>query len=562
MSASHLRFWPKGLPHSIRTPEVPLTHFLEVAAQRYPDKLAIAWCGTEITYAALQARVMALAGYLQQRLNVQPGDRVLLLSQNCPQYTTAFYAILRAGAVVVPVNAMCTTAEMSHYVSDSGARLALVAQELLPNIMPCAAPEMAGGLEAVVTHAYSDLLSGQEKRQPDPAMPATVYEPRQPLADARVTDMEAAIGLGLGPTGRAPQAHDLCALWYTSGTTGRTKGCMHSHHTILTATTSSMLWRGMHAECVFLGAAPLFHGLGMQNGMILPIVLGATVVMMPRWSVAAAGRLMERYRVSVWVAPPAMLVDFFADPEASARDLSSLSLLIGGGAAVPEAVARTLQERFGLGINESYGMSETAAFLHGNPVWRSKRQCLGIPGPGVDSRIVDPATLEELLPGETGEIVTSGGQVMLGYWRNEAADCEAFFERDGKRFLRTGDLATVDEDGYFFMRDRLKRMINVSGFKVWPAELEAAMYSHPAIHEVCIIGVPDDKRGESVKAMVVLKPEQRGKVSAQDIIDWSRERMAAYKVPRLVEFLDHLPKSGTGKIQWKALQDAHRQPCA
>lgn len=253
-----------------------------------------------------------------------------------------------------------------------------------------------------------------------------------------------------------------------------------------------------------------------------------------------------------------MLIDFFAQPEVLNRDLGSLSLLMGGGAAMPEAVASMLQERFGISYNEAYGMTETASFLHANPLARGKRQCLGVPNPGVDSRIVDPATLQELQQGEVGELVTHGAQMMLGYRRNTEADAASFFERDGKRFFRTGDLACVDEDGYFFMRDRLKRIINASGYKVWPAEVENAMYEHPAVHEACIIGIEDDKRGETVKAFIVLRPQFGGQVSEQDIIDWSRQRMAVYKAPRLVVFVDSLPKSGTGKILWRELQEAHR----
>jgi fatty-acyl-CoA synthase len=225
---------------------------------------------------------------------------------------------------------------------------------------------------------------------------------------------------------------------------------------------------------------------------------------------------------------------------------------------MPEAVASMLAERFGLFYNEAYGLSETAAFLHANPLARGKRQCLGMPTQGVVSRIVDPVTLIELPQGEVGELVTSGAQVMRGYWNNEDANRLAFVQIDGQRFFRTGDLAYVDEDGYFFMRDRLKRMINASGFKVWPAEVESAMYEHPAIHEACVIGVEDAQRGETVKALVVLKSAQRGRVSAQDIIAWSRQRMSAYKAPRIVEIVDSLPKSSVGKILWRELQEAQR----
>ena len=205
-------------------------------------------------------------------------------------------------------------------------------------------------------------------------------------------------------------------------------------------------------------------------------------------------------------------------------------------------------------------MSETLAATHLNPPQRAKPQCLGIPMFDVDSRIVDPVTLDEMPPGETGEIIVAAPQVMLGYWRDEAASRDAFIERDGKRFLRTGDLAYIDADGYFFMVDRLKRMINAAGFKVWPAEVESLMYRHPSILEACVIAAPDARRGETVKALVVLREGHAGRVTEQAVIDWSREHMAAYKCPRSVEFVASLPKSGSGKVMWRELQDRERQP--
>jgi fatty-acyl-CoA synthase len=283
---------------------------------------------------------------------------------------------------------------------------------------------------------------------------------------------------------------------------------------------------------------------------------------MPRWHADLAGLVMERYRVSVWTAPPAMVIDFFAHPANQTRDISSLAVLSGGGAAMPEAVAAMLKEKFDIAFNEAYGLTESAAFLHANPVARGKKQCLGIPTYGVDSRVVDPGTLEELPPGEVGELVTSGAQIMQGYWRNDAANAASYFERDGKRFFRTGDLVSVDEEGYFFMRDRLKRMINVSGYKVWPAEVESMLYEHPAVHEACVIALPDAKAGEMVKALLVLKPEAVGQVTPEEIIAWSRERMAVYKAPRQVDFIAELPKSGTGKIMWRELQEQERSKLA
>jgi fatty-acyl-CoA synthase len=216
-----------------------------------------------------------------------------------------------------------------------------------------------------------------------------------------------------------------------------------------------------------------------------------------------------------------------------------------------------LKERFNLSYNEGYGLTETASFLHSNPVDRGKRQCLGLSTQGVDSRIVDPEAGQELPQGEMGELVTRGAQVMQGYWRNDAANQAAFIEIDGQRFFRTGDLASVDEEGYFFMRDRLKRMVNVSGYKVWPSEVEAMLYQHPAIHEACVIGVPDSKSGERVVALVVLKANT-DVASEQSLIEWTRNKMAVYKAPKEVRLMASLPKSNTGKILWRELQEQEK----
>lgn len=460
--------------------------------------------------------------------------------------------MLRAGAVVVPVNPMSKAAEVRHYAADSGARIAFVAQELLPAL---AFGEGDGELRAALVHAYADAIDAPASND---ALPGWVTAPRAPLDDPRLHGFEQAIALGLAPAALPLSPDDLAVLPYTSGTTGHPKGCMHTHATLLASLASSAVWKQLHVETVTLAVAPLFHMLGLQNGMNLPMFLGATAVMMPRWDPAMAARLIERHAVTAWSAPPAMVIDLFSHAEAERRDLSSLALLSGGGAAMPEAVAAMLLQRHGLSYNEGYGLTETASFLHANPPARGKRQCLGMPTQGVDSRIVDPVTFEELPPGEVGELVTRGAQLMKGYWRNPEADREAFIEIGGQRFFRTGDLASMDEDGYFFLRDRLKRMINASGYKVWPTEVENAMYEHPAIHEACVIAVPDGRRGESVKALVVLKPQERGRVAEEDIVAWCRERMAVYKAPRVVEFLESLPKSGTGKILWRELQEAHR----
>ncbi|WP_419340762.1 long-chain fatty acid--CoA ligase [Achromobacter sp. PD1] len=547
MHQAHYRYWPKGLPKEISPPQSSLYFNLEASAARYPGKAAIVFYDNVLDYARLKREVDAMAGYLQHSAGVKAGDRVLLLSQNCPQFVIAYYAILRADAVVVPVNAMSTPDELAHYLADSGARVAFAAQELCARLDGFAAD---GRLERVIVHTYSDYLQG-----PAPDAPDWVAAPRRAPDVRGGVPWYGALAVNAQPSPHRAGAKDLCLLPYTSGTTGRPKGCRHTHGTMNASLAGSQLWRGLTSEAVIMGVAPMFHLLGMQSGMNTPILLGATVVVLPRWDREAAGRLMARHRVSVWAAPPAMVVDFFAQPGIQKLDLSSLAQLCGGGAPMPEAVASMLGSRYGITYNEAYGLTETASFLHCNPLDRNKRQCIGVPTFGVDTRIVDPATLAELPQGETGELVTRGAQVMLGYWNNPQADDEAFFMLDGQRYFRTGDLGRVDEEGYFYVTDRLKRMINVSGYKVWPAEVENTLYGHPAVHEACVIGVPDASRGETVKALLVLRDEARGSVREEDVIAWARTRMAAYKAPRIVEFVNALPKSSTGKILWRQLQE-------
>ncbi|MDB5846254.1 MAG: long-chain fatty acid--CoA ligase, partial [Rhodoferax sp.] len=267
-------------------------------------------------------------------------------------------------------------------------------------------------------------------------------------------------------------------------------------------------------------------------------------------------RLISKYRATHWTNIPTMVIDLMGSPRYDQYDLSSLVYIGGGGAAMPQPVAQRLLEQFGLRYCEGYGLTEAASASHANPYDRPKQQCLGIPFMGVDSRVVDPETLQEMPVGQPGEIVTCGPSIFHGYWKRPEATEAAFVTIEGKRFLRSGDLGYVDEEGYFFMSDRLKRMINASGFKVWPAEVEALMYRHPAIQEACIIATQDSYRGESVKAVVVLRATHKGQVTEADVITWCRDNMSVYKVPRQVEFVEALPKSGSGKVMWRALQEA------
>jgi fatty-acyl-CoA synthase len=524
------RHWPAGVPRTLPPPTGSLWQCLAASAVTHPAKAALVLGDERLSYAELAQQVERLAGWLQRRARVQRGDRVMLWSQNSLQFVVATYAILRADAVVVPVNAMWTADEAQRLVDDSGARVAIVAGEFGGRVAPMAT---AGRIRDVL------LIGDGELR-----------------CDASVTRWDAALAAHEQPAPHASTAHDLAVLPYTSGTTGQPKGCMHTHGTVQSANRAAAAWRNQTGADVFLGVAPLFHALGMQNGMHLPLMLGATVVLLPRWNRDAALALIERHRVTCWAAPPTMLLDFFSNPAVTPEKLRSLKLVHGGSAPMPPSLEETMRTRFRIGYQEGYGMTETASFLHGNPPHAPKPGSLGVPGPGVDTRIVDLETLRELPPGESGEIVTSGPQVTLGYWNQPEATARAFIEIDGRRYLRTGDLGRVDGDGYFFMTDRLKRMISVSGYKVWPAEVEAKLQTHPDVHEACVIATPDARSVEAVKALVV--PVPGAPLDAAALIAWCREAMAVYKAPKVIEFVAELPKSNTGKVLWRELQQRER----
>jgi fatty-acyl-CoA synthase len=538
-------FWPAGLPRHLTVPQTNLFDNLAVSARRYPDKPLAIFYDTPLAYAVFLDQVERLAGYLQAVCGVAHGDRVLLYLQNSPQFMVAYYAILRANAVVVPVNPMNLTGELRHYVSDTGAATIITAQDLYAQVQPLVG---AAGLSLVIVAAYADYLTVPT----DLAVPEVVAAPRIALAGAGVALWSDALAAAHRPGPVTAGPHDLCAMPYTSGTTGHPKGCMHTHASVMYNALAGVQWFGAQQDTVALSVLPLFHVTGMQGGMNGPIFSGATIVLMARWDRDTAAELIRRHRVSAVQLITAMVVDLLSSPCIDAYDLSNLARISGGGAAMPDAIAAKLQAMLGIPYVEGYGMSETIAPTHINPVHHPKRQCLGIPIQDVDARVVDPETLAACPPGEVGEIVVHGPQVMRGYWNNPQATEDAFITIEGKRFLRTGDLARVDADGYFFMVDRLKRMINASGYKVWPAEVEALLYRHPAIREVCVVASFDARRGETVKAVVALKEGCTD--SAQAIIDWAHANMAAYKCPRIVEFCMALPKSATGKVQWRALE--------
>jgi fatty-acyl-CoA synthase len=551
MEPLHYQFWPKDVPRFVTLPRTPLTYNLEVSARRYPEKTAISYYGSRLSYGRLQSEVESLAGYLQQQCGVKKGDRVLLYLQNSPQFIIAYYAVLRADAVLVPANPMNLTEEMRHYIEDAEVAVAICGAELLPRLEPLMGPH---GLARVIVAEYGDYVT----EPTDLPVPDFIRSASPEKGIQGAIGWKEVLAANCQPGPHLAGQDDLAAICYTSGTTGKPKGCMHTHSTLMATTVIISLWQTVSCQEIVLGVVPFFHVTGMQILMNLPLLLGAEIVLMTRWDRELALMLMERHRVTSWTNIPTMVIDLFASPNFKNDSLKSLRYIGGGGAAMPEAVAKRLFDLSGLSYVEGYGLTETAAPTHSNHDSRPKRQCLGIPICNTESLVVDPVSLETLGPNQTGEIVSRGPQVFKGYWKNPQASRDCFVEIGGQTFFRTGDLGYIDEDGYFFIVDRLKRMINASGYKVWPAEVESMMFGHPDIQEACIISTKDAHRGETVKAVVVLREDAKGKVTEQDIILWCKERMAAYKYPRIIEFIDALPKSGSGKVQWRLLQEKEK----
>jgi fatty-acyl-CoA synthase len=551
MGTRHLQFWP-NVPRQLTPPDTSLWFNIEVSATRFPGKTCLNYYDSVVTYSAFRREAERLAGFLQQACGVQRGDRVALYLQNSPQFVIAYYAILRADAMVVPVNPMLLTQEIAHIVQDSGAKVLFAAQDGpgVPSLSRVQ-PLIGNGLSHLIVACYSDYLTTPS----DLDVPAWIKPPRQSQTGTGLTLWSDAMAAGASPGPHLAGPDDLCVMPYTSGTTGNPKGCVHRHRSVMFTTVAGPQWNRTYQDETVLSILPYFHVTGMQGGMNSLLYSGISSVLLPRWDRDVAAQLIQRYKVTGFTAVPTMIVDLLSNPKLASYDLSSLRQVGGGGAAMPEAVARKLQDLCGLEFIEGYGLSETIAPTHINPPHRPKKQCLGIPIFNTDARVVNPETLVELPPGEVGEIVSHGPQVFEGYWSNPAANAACFVELDGKRFFRTGDLARTDEDGYFFLVDRLKRMINVAGFKVWPAEVEAMLYGHPDIQEAVIIAGRDARRGETVKAIVVLKPAARDRVTEADLVRWARDNMAAYKVPASFEFADALPKSATGKIMWRVLQE-------
>ncbi|MGZ6141725.1 MAG: long-chain-fatty-acid--CoA ligase [Myxococcales bacterium] len=537
------KHWPSVVDEaSVRLPGELLPVILARQAKRVPDRTAIQFYGRAITFAELDSAVGRMAGFFKER-GVQAGDRVAIFLENSPQFTIAYYGALRAGAIAVCLNPMHKAVELLHEFEDSGA-CALVTSDLAYDVV---APIRAQTkLTTVVLTAYRDFLPENPALPPPPSFLETKARPADTFALLEVLSTPEL-------TTQVPRAlSDTALLQYTSGTTGTAKAAEITHGNLVSNCELQKVYIGSGDDDVALGVLPWFHITGMECQMNMMAYMGATLVAIGRFDLVTVLRAIALYRCTLTTLIATVNVAIVNFPKTKEFDLSSLRHCFSGGAPVPPEIARRWEQITGHKLIEGYGLSETTAPTHINPPDRPKYGTIGLPLPLTEARVVDPNDgTTEMGVGQSGEIAVRGPQIMKGYWRNPDATARAF--RDG--WFLTGDIGRVDEEGYFSIEERKKDMLKVSGFSVFPAEVEAIMYRHPAIAEVGVVGVPDPYRGEDPLAFVVLKPEARGKVTEEQLAEWCRTSMSVYKAPKQIRFVEALPKTATGKVLKRVLRE-------
>ncbi|POX43112.1 acyl-CoA synthetase [Streptomyces sp. Ru73] len=551
MSAYRERPWlaryAEGTPADI-TPEHPtLLHAFRASAERSPGTEAIRYFDGVLTLADLDDASDALALALAER-GFAPGDRLALYVQNDPAFVIGLLAAWKAGGAAVAVNPMNKARELTYLLTDSGASALLCLDELYESV---AKGVVGGGTTQVATVVTCSPLDWQTRDDPRLFDGVRRNRPRGTL------DLRTLVGqyAGRAPAPATPAPGDIAVLTYTSGTTGEPKGALNTHGTMLFNACTYREWMRLTSEDSILGVAPLFHITGLIGHLALALLLPCPLVLAHRFHPGVVLDALREHRPTFTVGAITVFISLAGAPDATREDFASLRVVYSGGAPIAPAVNEQFEKATGRYIHNIYGLTETNSPSHAVPLGaqapvdpESGALSVGVPVFNTVVRILDEEGAEVPV-GEIGEIATSGPQVVPGYWNKPEATAAALPGGE----LRTGDVGFMDADGWFYLVDRKKDMINAAGYKVWPREVEDVLYGHPAVREAAVVGVPDAYRGESVKAFVSLK---RGEtVTEEELIGYCREQMAAYKYPRSISFLDDLPKTATGKILRRELRD-------
>ena len=533
--------WPVDVPKTLQYPGVPLHEILKKTAREHPEKPALAFRDKEISYAELDTLSDKFASALAS-LGVKKGDRVALFLPNIPQFVIAYFGILKAGAVVTAISPLHREREVEFQLNDSEAETIITLDSLFPIV-----DNIRG--KTPLKHAVITSLEAFAAKIETTQIKTT----RKPSLNSFQQQFEQnAIN---SPNVEINPSEDLAALQYTGGTTGTAKGAMLTHTNLVTNALAFAAWiRGAVAEETFLTALPLFHIYGMTTSMTVPVSLAAKMVLLPRFDTTTALETIQAHKVTVFCGVPTMYAALLANPKLGEFDLTSIRVCISGASPLPPQVQRKFMEVTGGLLAEGYGLTEASPVTHCNPVDKTLRTVrvgsIGLPLPDTDARIVDAETGEKTLPpGETGELVVKGPQVMKGYWRKPEETANVL--RGG--WLLTGDIGRMDGEGYFYITDRKKDLIKYSDFSVYPREIEDVLYEHPAVRLCAVVGKPDPTAGEVPKAFIVLK--ENAQATAEEIMRFVEEKVAPYKRIREVEFRKELPISSAGKVLKRALKE-------
>ncbi len=545
--------YPPGVPEHVEVPNINLARLLADAARDFPHAPALHFEGRTTSYAELAEQSWRLAGALAG-LGVTRGTRVGIILPNCPQVVVAFFATLRVGGVVVLNNPLYTESELEHQLRDAGVEVLICLDLFYERVKPLR--EGLGIREVIVTSMLDELpalkrvLAPYTKRGREASATVSREEPVLRWRDLlrRVDDKP--------PEAEVDPATDLALLQYTGGTTGVAKGVMLSHANLVANVEQVRAWfpDADPGHEIMMAVLPFFHVYGLTVCLLLGVRLRAALVLLPRFNLRAVVASIDRHRPTLFPGVPTMYVAINNAVADGGHDLSSIKACLSGAAPLPLEVAERFERFSGGRLVEGYGLSESSPVAIANPIYgKRKAGTIGMPLPDTLARVVGPEGPSRTLPvGQAGELALRGPQVMLGYWNQPEETANVL--RDG--WLLTGDMAVMDEEGYFTIVDRKKDMIIAGGYNVYPREVEEVLYEHPKIQEVCVAGVPDPYRGETVKAFVVLRNGEQSTV--EEIREFAKGRMAAYKVPRTVEFRDELPMTMVGKVLRRALVEEER----
>lgn len=516
--------WPEGVPRHVEYPETPLFELLRDAARQYPRETAFSCGPANLTYSALDELTDRLAAGLS-RLGVKEGDCVVLFLPNCLEFIISYYGILKAGGLVSPANPLNRAAELKHQINDGQAKIIITNQNAYPVLQ---AIRGETGLHTVIlTETDGSEASLQKILAESPSSPPDTHiDPRR----------------------------DIAAIEYTGGTTGLPKGVMLTHYNLVANAIQNATWLGWSQQDIIIGVLPFYHSWGACTCINSPIYRGARVIILPHFDAEEMLSLIEREKATVLYGAASMFITLTSSPLIGKYDISSLKYVKAGAMPIPQDIKERWEQVTGVKMILGYGLSEASPETHDSPPQRVKPGTVGIPITDTDARIVDEETGEtELPPGEIGELVIRGPQVMQGYLNRPEDTREAL--RNG--WLYTGDLAAMDEEGYFRIVDRKKETIIYKGYNIAPAEVESAIYEHPSVKECAVVGRTDPAVGEIPRAYIVLK--DGCSIAADEIIEFCRQRVAPYKRVREVEFIDKIPKTPVGKVLRRILRDRAQQ---